>query len=217
MLSAIPDDYSAYVSALGLGLLIGIVRERQRDSQQKIAAGMRTHTLAALAFGGTYFFDPVPPGLPGLGAVEFPRLVCLLILALSGLLALQQGSPPSAEDSPPLDRGAWSVFAACALFLPAMEVLGIWGAAPVFLVLAGVFVVLGNVGLLLAYRLGRTATIAPFFYSFALWGVISGLVVWGTLPNALASTGIVLIVASGIAILLIDQRRDRVVAVTDAL
>ncbi len=49
MLSAIPDDYSAYVSALGLGLLIGIVRERQRDSQQKIAAGMRTHTLAALA------------------------------------------------------------------------------------------------------------------------------------------------------------------------
>ncbi|ODU44881.1 DUF4010 domain-containing protein [uncultured Aquimonas sp.] len=48
MLSAIPDDYSAYVSALGLGLLIGIVRERQRDSQQKIAAGMRTHTLAAL-------------------------------------------------------------------------------------------------------------------------------------------------------------------------
>jgi len=48
MLSEIPDDYSAYVSALGLGLLIGIVRERQRDSQQKIAAGMRTHTLAAL-------------------------------------------------------------------------------------------------------------------------------------------------------------------------
>jgi uncharacterized membrane protein (DUF4010 family) len=49
MLSAFPEAYSAYVSALGLGLLIGIVRERQRDSQQKIAAGMRTHTLAALA------------------------------------------------------------------------------------------------------------------------------------------------------------------------
>jgi uncharacterized membrane protein (DUF4010 family) len=49
MTSAIPAEYSAYISALGLGLLIGIVRERQRDSQQKIAAGMRTHTLAALA------------------------------------------------------------------------------------------------------------------------------------------------------------------------
>jgi drug/metabolite transporter (DMT)-like permease len=87
----------------------------------------------------------------------------------------------------------------------------------VFLVLAGLFVVLGHIGLLLAYRLGRTASVAPFFYSFALWGVVSGLVVWGTLPNALALTGIVLIVASGIAILLVDQRRDRVVAVTDAL
>lgn len=101
------------------------------------AIAASTAAVAAIAFAGTFFFDPVPPGLPGLGAVEFPRLICLLILALSGLLALQQGTPPSAEDAPPLDRGAWSVFAACALFLPALEVLGIWAATPIFLVLAG--------------------------------------------------------------------------------
>ena len=55
-----------------------------------------------------------------------------------------------------------------------------------FLGFAGLFVTFGHIGLLLAFRLGRTASVAPFFYSFALWGVLSGLIIWGTLPNALA-------------------------------
>ena len=76
-----------------------------------------------------------------------------------------------------------------------------------FLGFAGLFVTLGHVGLLLAYRLGRTAAVAPFFYSFALWAVLSGVVVFGALPNALALFGIALIVASGVAIVLLDQRR----------
>jgi drug/metabolite transporter (DMT)-like permease len=75
-----------------------------------------------------------------------------------------------------------------------------------YLSLAGLFVTLGHIGLLLAYRLGRTASVAPFFYSFALWGVVSGLVVWGELPNALSLTGIALIVGSGVAIVALDQR-----------
>jgi drug/metabolite transporter (DMT)-like permease len=72
---------------------------------------------------------------------------------------------------------------------------------------AGVLLTLGHAGLLLAYRLGRTAVIAPFFYSFALWGVVSGVVVWGTWPNPLALAGIGLIATSGIAIVLLDRRQ----------
>ena len=86
-----------------------------------------------------------------------------------------------------------------------------------FLGFAGLFVTLGHVGLLLAYRLGRTAAVAPFFYSFAVWGVLSGLFVFGALPNALALAGIALIVASGVAIVLIDQRRGEEIALTEAL
>jgi len=63
------------------------------------------------------------------------------------------------------------------------------------------------------YQHGR-----PFFYSFALWGVVSGLIVWGELPNALAFAGIALIAGSGIAIVVLDQRRGRKeIALTDAL
>lgn len=87
-----------------------------------------------------------------------------------------------------------------------------------FLCLAGLFVTLGHIGLLLAYRIGRTASVAPFFYSFALWGVVSGLAVWGELPNALALTGIALIAGSGVAIVVLDHRRGRrEIALTEAL
>ena len=87
----------------------------------------------------------------------------------------------------------------------------------VYLGFAGLFVTLGHVGLLLAYRLGRTAAVAPFFYSFALWAVISGVVVFGALPNGLALVGIALIAGSGVAIVLLDQRRGEAIALTEAL
>jgi drug/metabolite transporter (DMT)-like permease len=86
-----------------------------------------------------------------------------------------------------------------------------------FLGFAGLFVTLGHGGLLLAYRLGRTAAVAPFFYSFALWAVLSGVVVFGALPNALALLGIALIVASGVAIVLLDQPRGEAIALMEAL
>jgi len=77
----------------------------------------------------------------------------------------------------------------------------------VYLSAAGLLVTLGHAGVLLAYRLGRPATIAPFFYSFAVWGLIAGVVVWGGLPNPLALCGIALIVVSGVTIVLANRRR----------
>lgn len=75
-----------------------------------------------------------------------------------------------------------------------------------YLAAAGLFLTFGHIGLLLAYRLGRTAVVAPFFYSFVLWGVVAGLVAWRTLPDAPALAGIALIAASGVALVLLDQR-----------
>jgi drug/metabolite transporter (DMT)-like permease len=81
-----------------------------------------------------------------------------------------------------------------------------------FLGAAGVLVTLGNAAVMLAYRIGRAAAVAPFFYSFAVWGVVSGAVVWGAWPNPLALAGIALIAGSGVALVLFDQRRRRVLA-----
>jgi drug/metabolite transporter (DMT)-like permease len=87
----------------------------------------------------------------------------------------------------------------------------------VYLGFAGLFVTFGHVGLLVAYRLGGTAAVAPFFYSFALWAVLSGLFVFGALPNGLALAGIALIAGSGVAIALLNQRRGEEIVLTEAV
>jgi drug/metabolite transporter (DMT)-like permease len=87
------------------------------------------------------------------------------------------------------------------------------GRTVIFLALSGAALVFGQVGLFLAYRIGRTATVAPFFYSYLLWSVVAGLVIWRELPNALALAGIALIVGSGVAIVILDHRRRRDMAV----
>ncbi|WP_270935137.1 tripartite tricarboxylate transporter TctB family protein [Falsiroseomonas oryzae] len=92
--------------------------------------------VAAAAFGGTFLFDPVPPGLPGLGAVEFPRLICITILGLAVLLFLQEPGQPDPDNVAP-DRGALAIWACCALFLPAMALAGMLGASALFMVVAG--------------------------------------------------------------------------------
>lgn len=111
--------------------------------------------VAAAAFGGTFFFDPVPPGLPGLGAVEFPRLICIVILGLAALLALQEPGPPDPENVAP-DRGALAIWGCCALFVPAMALVGLLGAGAVFMVAAGWIWGERRIPLLLAVSAGLT-------------------------------------------------------------
>jgi drug/metabolite transporter (DMT)-like permease len=77
------------------------------------------------------------------------------------------------------------------------------------LLAAGVFVTAGHFGIFMAYRLGAPGVIAPFFYSFAVWAVISGIVVFHEWPNPVALVGIATIVASGLAIVLLDGRQAR--------
>lgn len=79
---------------------------------------------------------------------------------------------------------------------------------------AGLFLIFGHFFLFMAYRVGPTGVVAPFYYTFTVWAVISGLVVFGHLPNALAVAGIVLIAASGLTIVLLDERKRRLAPVS---
>lgn len=78
---------------------------------------------------------------------------------------------------------------------------------------AGLFLIFGHFFLFMAYRVGPNAVVAPFFYSFTVWAVISGLVVFNQFPNPLALGGILLVAGSGLVIVILDQRkRQRVIA-----
>ena len=106
-----------------------------RNPNHAIAASIAAVALAAIA--ATFTFDPVPPGLPGLGAVEFPRLVSAILLLLALILGLTAASPASEEDAPRISSRAWLIFALCLGFLPLMEIVGMIPAIPVFLLVVG--------------------------------------------------------------------------------
>ena len=74
---------------------------------------------------------------------------------------------------------------------------------------AGLFLIFGHFFIFTAYRTGPTGVVAPFYYSFTVWAVISGLLIFAELPNALALAGIALVVASGLAVVLLDEKRRR--------
>lgn len=74
---------------------------------------------------------------------------------------------------------------------------------------SGFFLIFGHFFIFMAYRTGPTGLVAPFYYCFTLWAVISGFVVFEHLPNELARAGILLVVASGLSIVLIDRWRRR--------
>ncbi|HTM79199.1 MAG TPA: DMT family transporter, partial [Devosia sp.] len=76
---------------------------------------------------------------------------------------------------------------------------------------AGLFLIFGHFFIFMAYRVGPTGVVAPFFYCFTVWAVISGLVVFRELPNPLALCGILLVVSSGLIIVTLDQRKRRLV------
>ena len=86
-----------------------------------------------------------------------------------------------------------------------------------YLLAAGVFVTIGHYAIFLAYRLGAPGAVAPFFYSFAIWAVVAGVLIFHEWPNPLALIGIAAIIASGLGIVLLDRRvlRTAVSAVPD--
>lgn len=76
---------------------------------------------------------------------------------------------------------------------------------------AGLMVMLGHHFTLLAYRSASAQTVAPFYYSFMLFAVLAGWVIFGDRINGLELAGMVVIAASGLAILAIDRREGALV------
>jgi drug/metabolite transporter (DMT)-like permease len=71
---------------------------------------------------------------------------------------------------------------------------------------AGLFLVGGHTFVFLAFRFAKAAAVAPFYYTFTLWAMLSGLVVFGDIPNWLSIIGIVFILGSGLASVALDRR-----------
>ena len=91
----------------------------------------------AVAFWLTYRFAVMPAAMvSGLGAEAFPRLVIGVIAFLAVLAAFGIGNPPM-ETPAPVPRMVWITSAVLFAFVGAVELVGMWPAAIVFLVALG--------------------------------------------------------------------------------
>jgi drug/metabolite transporter (DMT)-like permease len=72
--------------------------------------------------------------------------------------------------------------------------------------IAGFFLMCGHALVFMAYRIAPARVVAPFNYSFMIWAGLSGLLVFGDMPNGLALAGMGLILAAGLAVVLLEGR-----------
>jgi drug/metabolite transporter (DMT)-like permease len=87
------------------------------------------------------------------------------------------------------------------------------GGQLLMLVCSGLFLTFGHMFVFLAYRVGSTGAVLPFAYTSTVWALISGAIVFGVLPNALALLGIGLIVLSGVLVVLVRRGTPAVATV----
>jgi drug/metabolite transporter (DMT)-like permease len=101
------------------------------------------------------------------------------------------------------------MLAAAAVGLASEDWIAPTGRHIALMAAAGLFLMFGHLFVFLAYRLAPPRVVAPFFYCLTLWAAISGILVFGDIPNAPAIAGMALIVASGLAVLLFEGRSRR--------
>lgn len=107
-----------------------------------------------------------------------------------------------------IDRGIPSLIVILAnmatMTVGSLAVATVEGWAPIgwreILLLAGSAALIagGAQCLVIAFREGALSVVAPLRYTALLWALLFGFLLWGDVPNALAWTGILLIVTSGL-------------------
>lgn len=70
----------------------------------------------------------------------------------------------------------------------------------------GLLVTVGHMFTFLAFKHAQAQAVAPFYYSFMIWAVALGFVIFGDVPNSLAIVGMLLILASGLAVVYLEGR-----------
>ena len=89
----------------------------------------------------------------------------------------------------------------------------------IILSLVGLSVVgVGGMGFLLqAYRIADPAVVSPYEYSFLIWMILWGYLIWSDIPSASEATGMLLIVCGGVYMFYREQIRNQEIAINSSL
>jgi drug/metabolite transporter (DMT)-like permease len=156
---------------------------------------------------------------PGLGAASPFTTLAFLTAIASAVRDLM--TPKVPHDMPPLVATLTVLVllaVAGALGMLAFETPVMPGSREILLMaLAGATGVAGHFLLYVTYRIGEAKTVAPFMYTLTIWAVMSGLILFGEVPNTLAVAGMALVALAGLAIIWLDGRERKARMMPEAI
>lgn len=145
---------------------------------------------------------------PGLGAASPFAALAFLTAIASAVRDLITPNVP--RDMPPLVATFTLLLVLAvtgAIGILAFETPVMPGSREILLMaIAGATGITGHFLLYMAYRIGDARTVAPFMYTLTIWAVLSGLILFGEVPNRLAAAGMALVALAGLAIIWLEGR-----------
>lgn len=116
-----------------------------------------------------------------------PRVPALVIMTLSALAVTLSSAVMAPFDS-------WQ--------MPGWPLIGMLTAA-------GIFSLLGQLGVITAMRAGEVSAVAPFRYTIIVFAILSGVLVFGHWPDAMTLLGIMIVAGAGLYTFYREQRLRR--------
>jgi drug/metabolite transporter (DMT)-like permease len=149
----------------------------------------------------------VRPGGAGFNAYSLLALSSIAFVAVRDLVTRRIGA---AVPGIVVAVSSAAVVAAGAAVLALFETW-VWPSMPalVLLLLAGVCLLGGHYWLVMAFRTGEIAVVAPFRYSLILWAIAIGMAVWGEMPDLPSLIGIAIVCGAGVYTILRESRLAR--------
>jgi drug/metabolite transporter (DMT)-like permease len=158
------------------------------------AVGWRRYSALLIGFSGVLLI--VRPGSDGFTIYSVYAMISILFLVLRDLTTRK------------LSIGVPSMFVALISSVAITLMGGILSLttawAPVSMVqmtllaMAAVFVIVGYLFGIMTMRVGEVGFISPFRYTILIWAIVTGIVVFGDIPDAMTLLGSLIVVLTGL-------------------
>jgi drug/metabolite transporter (DMT)-like permease len=156
--------------------------------------GWRRTLAVLIGFLGVAFI--VKPSVSGFTVYEAFALLIVFALAVRDIITRRIPAHVPSLIIALANAGFVTVGGLLLMLFEGYEAPALWHLA--YLIVSALFLATGYFFMVKTLRTGDIAATAPFRYSNVVFAIISGIVVFGEIPDAYAVIGMVLIVASGI-------------------
>jgi drug/metabolite transporter (DMT)-like permease len=148
---------------------------------------------------------------PGRDAASFYAIFA--VVTAFGAAARDIASRKVAQDVPGIVIGLSVIVAVLVVAAASTLIFETWTPMPwlswLMLAFAGIFLMIAQTAVFLAFRFGKANAVAPFGYMSTLFAVLSQATVFGAMPNWISILGMALIIASGLVVITLERRNAK--------